>query len=342
MRNLTSTACLLSICLLTTACAATQIHVAPDGQAGAAGTADAPLADLAEAAERANPGDVIRIKGGTYHVAETIKLTHSGAPDNPIRIEPADDIRPVFDFSQQETHHLARGIEVNGDYWHIIGIEVMGAGDNGFYISGSHNVIERCVAHHNRDTGFDVHQPGSHNLITHCDSYRNFDAHTNGENADGFSAKHDVGPGIVFRFCRAWENADDGWDLWKATNSVRIEDSIAFRNGVNLDHLPEYEGDGNGFKLGGDHLPGPHVVVRCVAIDHWFRGFNQNNNTAALTIEDSTAINCNVGFHFPRAPETGNHILRHNISYNCETNNIAEGTVQEGNQWITELATPGR
>lgn len=340
MRHITSTACILLSCLLCVSCASTAIHVAPDGRPGAAGTPDAPLADLAEAAQRAKPGDVIRVHGGVYQRTETIRLTSSGAKGRPIRIEPAGETRPVFDFSQQTFEHLNRGIEVLGDYWHIVGIEVTGAGDAGFLIAGHHNVIERCVAHHNRDTGFDVHQPGSYNLVIYCDSYRNFDGPTNGEDADGFSAKHDVGPGNVFRYCRAWENADDGWDLWKAHNSVLIEDCLAFHNGVNLGDVEEYAGDGNGFKLGGDHVPGPHMVRRCVAVDQWFRGFNQNNNTAGLTIEDCTAVNCAVGFHLPAAPATGQNILRHNITYNCPINNIGGDTVQENNLWITDPAPP--
>jgi hypothetical protein len=52
--------------------------------------------------------------------------------------------------------------------------------------------------------------------------------------ADGFGAKFEVGPGNVFRGCRVWENADDGFDLWKAPFPVGIENCVAFRNGLDL------------------------------------------------------------------------------------------------------------
>ena len=82
----------LASCMIATAAAtAATIVVAPTGRAGAAGTDAAPLASLAEAASRAKAGDVIRLVGGTYRHAETIRLTASGTAGAPIRIEPADD-----------------------------------------------------------------------------------------------------------------------------------------------------------------------------------------------------------------------------------------------------------
>src|SRR5437867_2596076 len=82
-------------------------------------------------------------------------------------------------------------------------------------------------------TGTYIGGGGSDNLIFNCESFRNFDPNTKGENADGFAAKHDVGPGNVFRGCRSYQNSDDGWDLWMAPNPILIEDCVAFRNGYN-------------------------------------------------------------------------------------------------------------
>src|SRR6266481_6224229 len=108
-----------------------------------------------------------------------------------------------------------------------------------------------------RDTG--IHITGgngasifpSNNLVLNCDSIRNYDAPVGG-NADGFTAKWSLGPGNVFRGCRAWENSDDGWDLWMETSTVLINTCWAFRNGSNVFASGSFNGNGNGFKLGGN------------------------------------------------------------------------------------------
>jgi len=320
--------------------AAATLHVAPNGTVGATGTPEAPLSDLAEAVSRAQPGDVIRVAAGTYPVLPTIRLTRSGTAAKPIRIEAADaSARPVFDFSAQTFQQAFSGILVRGDHWQLVGLEVVGAARVGINVSGHHNRIERCVARENQDSGIQINPPGSHNLVVDCDSYRNVDRPTLGENADGFAAKFAIGPGNVFRGCRAWENADDGFDLWKAPVPVRLENCVAFRNGINLWAIPGYTGNGNAFKLGGDFIAAAHVVIGCVAMDQPVRGFDQNNNMAGLTIEHCTATRCKIGFAFGRTPATGQHVLRNNISWDAPAR-VVEGTVLEGNRWSAADGSP--
>ena len=45
---------------------------------------------------------------------------------------------------------------MNGDYWHIYGIVVEYAGDNGIFVGGSNNIIERTVTRFNRDSGLQI------------------------------------------------------------------------------------------------------------------------------------------------------------------------------------------
>ena len=313
----TAGALLLAWLSLSAAQAAT-IFVSPAGQSGAAGIAAAPLGNLAEAAERAKPGDVIRVAGGTYKQEQSVRLTTSGTAEAPIRIERADAKWPLFDFSAQKFEHRTSGIAVQGDYWQVVGLEVVGAARSGINVTGHHNTIEHCRTHENQGSGFDLSAPASHNLVLNCDSYRNVDRPTRGQNADGFGAKFQIGPGNVFRGCRAWENADDGFDLWKAPHPVRIENCVAFRNGLDLWGIEGFTGNGNGFKLGGDFIPAAHVVIGCVATDQPKRGFDQNNNTAGLTVEHCTAIRCLYGFSFTLATTTGQpHVFRDNIGWDA-------------------------
>ena len=229
----TAGALLLASLSLSAAEAAT-LFVSPVGRAGADGTAGAPFGSLTEAAGRAQPGDVILVAGGAYTPEESVRLSTSGTAEAPIRIERADAKWPRFDFSSQEFEGRMSGIAVQGDYWQVVGLEVIGAARSGINVTGHHNTIERCRTHENQGSGVDLGAPASHNLVLDCDSYRNVDRPTRGQNADGFGAKYKVGPGNVFRGCRAWENADDGFDLWKAPHPVRIENCVAFRNGLDL------------------------------------------------------------------------------------------------------------
>lgn len=288
------------------------------------------------ALEAAHPGDVFRFAPGMYSFSDTVRLKVDAAEMSPFTFE-AESLegRPVFDFSAQPYGKDSRGIQINGNHILLRGIEVVGAGDNGINIAGEHNVVEKCVVHDCRDSGIQIASGGAHNLIVGCDSYRNVDLPNRGENADGFAAKGKIGPGNVFRNCRAWENVDDGWDLWEARESVLIEDCIAFRNGINLWNIENFAGDGNGFKLGGNFVAGNHTVVRCFASEQSLRGYNLNNNTGAQTLIDCVAVNCAVGFYLPTDPKDGSqHALKGCVSINSP-DAIAPNAKQENNRFST-------
>ena len=313
--------------------AAAVLHVSPTGHDDATGAADAPLATLARAATRAQPGDTIRLAAGTYRHTQPIRLSAHGTAAAPIRVEAADARRPVFDFSAQPFEQKLSGLVVAGDHWHLVGLEVTGAARFGFEVTGHRNVIERCTARANQGTGIHLGAPASHTLVLDCNSYRNVDRPTRGENADGFGAKFAVGPGNVFRGCRAWENADDGFDFWKAPHPIRVEHCVATRNGLDLWGIERFTGNGNGFKLGGDFVPAAHVVIGCVATDQPKNGFDQNNNTAPLTLEGCTAQRCGMGYSFTLTTASGApHVFRDNVGWNAPAQ-LVEGSVLERNHW---------
>jgi hypothetical protein len=231
---------------------------------------------------------------------------------------------------------------VYGNEWQVYGLEISGAGDNGLVVWGSSNVIERCVIHDCRDTGLQIYPGAGSNLILNCDSYRNFDTGTHGENADGFGAKYDIGSSNVFRGCRSWENADDGWDLWESTNTVVLDNCWTFRNGTNLTADPLYSGDGNGFKLGGNGVACPHIITRCVAFGNRHSGFDQNNNPAAQSLDQNTAWG-NLVYNFNLnhgGVVTSIHVLRNNLSLGG-TVQVQANAVQLSNSWqiVTSAST---
>jgi hypothetical protein len=255
-----------------------------------------PLAGLAAAVQRIQPGATIWIAAGTYKLSQTVSLSRNGEESKPMRIFAEPGERPVFDFmGQARGSSSARGLSISGDYWHIRGIDVINAGDNCINISGAHNTIEHVVTHGCSDTGIQISANSSqagdatraaNNSVINCDSYENYDQANSGENADGFAAKLYIGPGNVFRGCRAWNNADDGWDLFASDDVVVIENCWAVSNGKIGPNQNNTNGDGNGFKLGGAAQAGDpnmggavHQVKNCTSIENRACGYVRNNNT---------------------------------------------------------------
>jgi hypothetical protein len=264
-----------------------------------------------------------------------LSLNKTGQPGSPIRIWAYPGERPVLDC----TGNTSDGISISGSYYHLKGLEQRYAGHNGINISGSNNIIESCVVHDNRNTG--LHLTGSavpgpsNNLILNCDAYMNYDPPIGGD-ADGFSAKWTVGPGNVFRGCRAWNNSDDGWDLWMGTGTVLIDSCYAFRNGVDSWFSGSFNGNGNGFKLGGNYIATPHIVRNCVAFDNagnGGKGFDENNNTGGQTLYHCTSFrNKGNNYSFRNTVVAGQtHIFKNCVSVSGGVS-ISSG-LQEKNSW---------
>lgn len=280
----------------------------PDGQADAAGTLAAPTT-LTAAITRIGAGHTIYLRAGTYsyNAQITIARDNSGTMAQPKTISAYQDEAPTLDFSSQPygASSNPRGLQINGSYWHVIGLSVKGSADNGIYIAGNHNVIERCVTHGNRDTGLQLGREASStpqadwpsdNLILNCESYDNYDAPPgSGENADGFAAKLTTGPGNVFRGCVSHHNIDDGWDLYTKTDTgaiggVTLDQCIAHHNGTLTDGTTNGNGDRNGFKLGGERIAVAHTVTRSIAFANGKDGFTWNSNPGAIRLSNTLSV----------------------------------------------------
>lgn len=313
-----------------------QIYVSSSGSDSAAGTIDAPIRTFYQAVFRAGPDSIVYLRGGTYTEATVEYIRKSGTSGHYINLWAYPGETPVLDFA---TETSSEGISLKGSYVYLKGIVVMNAFHNGINVSGSYNIIENCTVHDNRNSGFQMGSSSStanpaHNLILNCDSYRNFDSPIGG-NADGYAIKWNIGSGNVFRKCRSWNNSDDGWDLWMADSSVEIDSCISFRNGVDTWHTGSVNGNGNGFKLGGNNVATPHTVKNCVAFDNagnTGRGFDENNNLAGQTLYNCFSYrNKNPNYAFTNNLTSGHHTFLNCISYQGNVS-ISSGT-QMKNSW---------
>jgi len=260
-------------------------------------------AEILDAIAVATLGEKIYVRGGEYIFNSTIKMEQSGSASYVISLlaYPDDETRPKFNFSSMSENSSNRGIELNGNFWHIKGIDVFGAGDNGMYVSGNSNLIEFCTFSENADTGLQISNGGANNTVLNCDSF--FNADSTLENADGFACKLDAGTGNKFIGCRAWQNLDDGWDGYLRGNdniTTTYENCWAFKNGY-LKNGSVGAGDGNGFKTGGSDdklLKHNAVYTNCIAVGNTHDGFDHNSNRGNITIYNSSAYQNGKNYSF--------------------------------------------
>ncbi|MER6559077.1 CBM35 domain-containing protein [Streptomyces sp. NPDC001027] len=287
----------------TTPPAGSALYVAPGGADGAAGTQSAPTT-LASAISRVAAGGTIYLRGGTYSYGSTVTVpaTSNGTSSARTTLAAYPGETPVLDFSAQSESPSNRGLQLFGSYWHVKGLVVQHAGDNGIYVGGSDNVVERTVTRYNRDTGLQLGRIASttpaaqwpaRNLILSAESHDNADS--DGEDADGFAAKLTTGVGNVFRYAVSHNNIDDGWDLYTKTDTgaigpVTVEDSLSYNNGTLSDGTVNSNGDRNGYKLGGDDIAVNHVVRRSIAFHNGKHGFTYNSNPGSMAVSNNLSV----------------------------------------------------
>ncbi|MQM25607.1 right-handed parallel beta-helix repeat-containing protein [Glycomyces albidus] len=294
------------------------LTVAVDGSDANPGTLAAPLQTLQRAVDLAEPGTVIQIRGGTYAPGTNIRILEDGTQSQPITMRAYNGEHVVIDGENMPwtpgalgstIPRIERGaVHVEGDWWRFEDLEIIN-GPYGIYAQeGNNNVYRNLTTRDNYESGLHIVMDSSGNRIIGLDSHGNRDPRKNGESADGLAIKQGTGTGNVVIGARLWNNADDGFDSWDFLSPIVIEDSVAWGNGVDRWGFPDWEGDGNGFKLGrGD---ANHEVTGSIAFENAVGGFIDNGNTASLRLEDNTAwANGGSGFVFDRSASTLNRNL---------------------------------
>ncbi|KAF8757006.1 Pectate lyase [Rhizoctonia solani] len=279
---------------------ATAIYVSPSGSDSNAGTLDAPLKSIQTAINKAVAGDTIYLRGGTYSLTTNLQITKNGTAS----------AKYTLTNYQSEKHPAELGGSIPNKDRGILHMRALTGGSlassaliNGpygvFSRDASNNYYERISAHDNYETGLQIQGAASNNIVVNVDSYNNRDPRKNGESADGIGIKEGSGTGNVIRGSRFWNNVDDGLDFWEFLSPVTVENCYSWGNGFNRQNrwgFSPFEGDGNGYKLGGGakDTPVAHVVKNSIAWNNAAGGFVDNTQPGKMQISRNTAWN-NIG-----------------------------------------------
>lgn len=300
--------------------------------------------ELTNALSVVTAGGTIYVRNGNYVFTSKISISKSGTSANLISIVPHPDnvSRAKLDFSSMAEDSSNQGIVLSGNYWHIKGIDIFGAGDNGLQIKGSNNLIEFCTFSECSDTGLQIDNGAANNVVLNCDSF--FNADSTKENADGFACKLTAGTGNKFIGCRAWQNLDDGWDGYlRGTDNITTiyENCWAFKNGI-LKNGNLSGGDGNGFKTGGsdDKLLKHNAIYKnCIAAGNVVDGFDHNSNRGDVTLYNCSAYSNGRNINFGNSNIANSLTIKNTVSfagvsggdsYSATTTNISNNSWQNG------------
>ncbi|MGW4113291.1 right-handed parallel beta-helix repeat-containing protein [Actinosynnema sp. NPDC004786] len=320
---------------------AAALYVAPNGDDNNPGTLAAPLRTIQRGVDLAQPGTTIHVRGGTYAPATNIQLLKNGTASLPITLRNYNNERVVIDGENMPHTPGAVGssipraergaIHVEGDHWRLIGLEIVHGPYGVFGLDTNNTVFERLVTRDNYESGLHLQGASADNRIVNLDSYGNRDPRKNGESADGLAIKEGSGTGNVVRGARLWHNSDDGLDYWMFSSPILTENSLAWGNGFNRWNLPDFTGDGNGLKLGGNSVAADHTVRNTMTWDNAAGGFVDNNNPGRHRIERSTAWdNPKTGFQFDRSASA----LTKNLAAANGTNaSLGSNSSGSGNSW---------
>ncbi len=278
-----------------------EIYVSPDASAFGKGTKDDPI-DLVSAIGYSTPGQTIILLPGTYYPTSGLEIQRGNDGTEKARktLKSEDGSRAVINFSKSGVKPTQTAFNLYGNYWNIENIDLTRTPEDvkALQIGGAYNKIIMVDAYENGDTGIQIAGRSAehrskwphHNLVYGCESFGNCDPAQN--NADGFASKLTSGEGNVFRNCIAHHNVDDGWDLYSKVETgpigaVILENCITYANGTKLDGTGN--GDGNGFKLGGDGIAIKHILRNSISWGNGVNGVTCNSNPA-LILENITVF----------------------------------------------------
>ncbi len=282
---------------------------------------DAPLKSVNRANSLVRAGDVVYIRGGVYPINVTFSAT--GTASQPIVWASYPGETAIFDGSNQARGSSQHRVWVDGaNFNHFVNFTVRNSPQQGIFVRNANDNLFHGIVTHGHNASGVQNYSGNRNVYEYLVTYDNFDTVTTngkiGEDADGIGISS--GDGNVIRHVVSFFNSDDGIDAWRSTNTL-IEYSIAYDNGRGAN------GNGNGFKLGGNNEVNRTIARYNIAFDNKAAGFSQNTGRE-ITLDHNTAYN-NGWTNY----DAGSGVtLRNNISL-AGSVNVISGANSRNNSW---------
>ena len=263
-------------------------------------------------------GDILYIRGGVYTdmygsygsswFGVRVSSSHDGTAANHITVSNYPGEQPVLDCaSLVSVTGSHSGLMLDGvSYWDITGLDFTNVAEGTAHVQYEtangvntadcdHIVFTRIRSYHNGG-GFSQGGYCDYIYYIYCDAFENNDVYDNGGYANGFSANGYSGTHHFYRGCRAWENSDDGFDLYGGNQIAVIDSCWAWANG----DWNGYEGNGAGIKTGKVSTYNSGVirtVTNCLSF--------YNNGISGIGYDESQDDGQSV-----------QHLMYNNISYN--------------------------
>ncbi|MFC4999379.1 sigma-70 family RNA polymerase sigma factor [Dactylosporangium cerinum] len=310
-----------------------EYFVAPDGNDGGDGSIGHPFATINKAASVVQPGQTIALRGGTYRLGAPVVLDTNGTETHRITLSAFQDERPVIDASRIPAGKWA--FTQHGSYWTVQGLEVKNSLSHAYVcVSCRQNVFRRLSMHDNVESGLTLRGEGTTgNQVLDSDFFGNHNPADQGSSGIGLGIKFGSGADNIVRGCRAFNNADDGFDFGDFASPIDIQHNWAFGNGVNRWNVAGWKSNGNGFTFGGGSPPAAasHSVRHNAAWGNIHNGFADGGNPAELRLSNNTAYrNGATGFGLPTTPAT----LRSNVAIgNDDSASLSVGAHTSRNTW---------
>ncbi len=335
------------------------IYLSPTGSDANAGTKVSPWFSLVKAWGAAAAGDTIYMRGGTFAFNDMQYLqSRNGTSGNLIKLWAYPGEKPFI--TRSATYKIVNGVTQDliyceGNYLHWKGLEIANfsqkAGETPYpavRFGYTNNSIFENISYHDNMAGFSVRGASSNNLFLNCDFYRNQDPlGSDGrgtdafDGADGLQINYVTGTNNIIRNCRAWWNADDGFDVWENSGAVLIDNSWAFWNG----YIPgtfNTAGNGTGFKLGSTSNATTAVLRTLnnnIAAKNRSYGICENAaKCRSVLTKNTVASTGGIGFWFGDWNASLVATATNNLSYNNPENRFNSVSILTGNSW--QIGTP--
>lgn len=320
-------------------------YLAPNGSDNNSGTIDKPFKSLKKLWTVIKPGNLVYLRGGTYAYDVSQNLSgKNGTAGNLIKIWAYPGETPVITKTSNYPESQQDLIYFEGDYFHFKGLEIAHFKQNpggyhwpAFRTPGtSHSIFEQ-ISYHDNGAGMSIRGKSTDNLFLNCDFYNNADPYSKPayENADGIDL-HYITAGSVntLRGCRAYWNADDGFDCWDNNGSVIFENCWSFYNGYQPGKFTT-AGNGSGFKLGTTannstkHL---RSLTNCIAYKNRSYGIVKNEANCLIAVKNCTVIDNGEYGLWSGSWNTTPTTYTSNISYK-NPDKIGSFDIKNNNSW---------